>query len=273
MAGIGSFEIIGELGKGAGSVIYKIKRKSDLKVYALKVVQIKKPDDKKYLVQIEHENKVLSQLDHPYIVKSFGYETTSSWFRVTGARLLLELIDGQPLAEFKVLPINRMVSIFRRTAAAMAYLHQKGIYHADIKPENIMVIGVKEAKIIDFGLSWTKGEERNRVQGTLEFLAPEQANNKKVDAKTDIFNFGATMYRVLTGKPVPNLRGTQIRAMSKVDEFVKPLVELVPTIPPELDVLVRHCVRYNPKERPATMNEIADRLTAIRKSMGERENA
>ncbi len=192
---IGKFTILGELGTGAGSRIYKVRREADSLTYALKIVAIESNEDRKYVEQVQNEFDVTRGFDHPNLLKVHALEIQKKLFFVSGARLLLEYVDGMALADCPGLPLVKLVSIFFKVANGMAAMHADGIYHADIKPDNILVGRRKEVKVIDFGLAWRRGEKKDRVQGTLEFLAPEQAQNKVVNGKTDIFNLGATMYR------------------------------------------------------------------------------
>jgi serine/threonine-protein kinase len=159
----------------------------------------------------------------------------------------------------------------------MAAMHAEGVYHADIKPDNILVGRRKEVKVIDFGLAWRRGEKKDRVQGTLEFLAPEQAQQKIVNGKTDIFNLGATMYRTFSGRAVPaELRQYGGAEIGTFDSFVRPLTRAVAGFPADLDELVRECIRCNPDHRPSTMREIRDRLRDIgrreKKSLGSTDD-
>lgn len=268
MADIGKFEVLAPLGQGAGSTILKIRRAADDRVYALKVVTIADPEDLRYVEQVENEYEIGRELEHPNIVQIFGMEKSRRLLRISGAKLWMEFIDGLPLARLGKLPLLRLVAIYFRVAAGMTYLHQRGIFHADLKPDNIMVGTSHEVKIIDLGLAWRRGQKKERVQGTLEFLAPEQAHDRIVTEKTDIYNFGAAMYRTLTGDPVPEqLRDRQAARLGDVDAFVRPLSTHNEAVPSALDELVRQCVRFDPAERPTSMREIRDRLAAIGKSL------
>lgn len=262
---IGKFTILGELGTGAASRVYKVRRTEDAKIYALKIVAVETAEDRKYVDQVQHEYDVASALDHPNLLKVHGVEIQRKLLFVSGARLLMEYVDGMPLADCKGLPLTKLLSILFKVADGLAYMHAEGYYHADMKPDNVLVGRQKEVKVIDFGLAWKRGEDKDRVQGTLEFLAPEQAKNKIVNGKTDIFNFGATMYRTLTGRAVPpELRqyGGDGEAVP-LDSYVPPLSRLKSSIPSDLDELVRQCIRCNPEHRPATMRIVRDQIREI----------
>lgn len=262
---IGKFTILGELGTGAASRVYKIRRTEDAKIYALKIVSVESAEDRKYVDQVQHEYDIGSVLDHPNLLKVHAVEIQRKLLFVSGARLLLEFVDGLPLTDCKGLPLPKLLSIFFKVADGLAYMHSEGIYHADVKPDNILVGRQKEVKLIDFGLAWRRGENKDRVQGTLEFLAPEQARNKIVNGKTDIFNFGATMYRTFTGRAIPpELRqygGDE--EVGNLDSYVRPMTRANASLPSDLDELARQCIRCDAELRPSTMREVRDRLRDI----------
>lgn len=261
---IGAFEVLAELGQGASSSLLKIRRKADGKTYALKVITVHEKDDHRFVEQAQREFEVGSQLDHQSLTRIHAFEKIRKLFRVTGARLLVEFVDGLPLDQCRGLPVGKLVRIFARAASGLAHMHEKGFCHADVKPANLMVTRDGKVKVIDFGLAWRKGERKDRVQGTLEFLAPEQATQKVVNVRTDIFNLGATMYRALTGHPVPS----ELRQASKngdSDSLVRPLTAINPAVPSPLDELVRQCLTIDPQSRPKSMLEVRNRLRQLAK--------
>ncbi|MGL4463858.1 MAG: serine/threonine protein kinase [Planctomycetia bacterium] len=264
MDAIGKFEVRGELGAGASSTILKIRRLADGRIYALKIVKVVGAEDRKFVAQAQHEFEIGSQLDHPNIVKFYAFEKQTSWFTVTGARVLIEFVDGLPFTSCFNLPLPKLVSLFARTANALVALHDKDVFHADVKPDNLMATREGDVKLIDFGLAWRAGERKDRVQGTLEYLAPETASDKVVNASSEIFNLGATMFRMLTGKAVPpEVREAGVGVYKDPDKFVPRLSTLNPLVPDALDELVRDCVRFKPDDRPASMKAVRGRLKQI----------
>jgi serine/threonine protein kinase len=268
---IGTFQILGTLGKGAHSTILHVRRSTDSRQYALKVVPLENKDDLKFLEQARHEFKVAQMLDHPGLLKIFALETPRSWlFRVLKVHLLLEYVNGKTLDTMKGLTLPRLVQVFLRVADAMVHMHRRGVCHADLKPNNIMVGQGGQVKVIDYGLAWIKGERKGRVQGTPEYMAPEQSARAVVNESTDIYNLGATMYRMVTWKlpppTTPAADGVAVTAKT-FQQLLKPVHELTPQAPIELSNLIHRCLRYHSKDRPERMSEIQGELDRLADKM------
>jgi eukaryotic-like serine/threonine-protein kinase len=264
---IGKYDVLAELGRGAGSVVFRVRRESDHRIYALKIVKVGQPDDRKYVEQLQHEFAVAQRLKHENLIRVDMLDVQRGLLGgVKGARLLLEFFDGVPLTPASTLPMYKLLTIAARAARGVAAMHAAGVCHADLKPENILVNARGEVKVIDFGVAWLRGEDKDRVQGTLDYLAPEQAKRKRVNEKTDIFNLGATLYRVLCGGTMPPaFRQAGTGTIQEVDKLVRPMPELRMETPADVDELVRRCVRYRPEERPDSMAEVAAALRRLAK--------
>src|SRR4051794_15311699 len=137
---IGSFQVLGTLGTGAHSTILHVRRSSDGKQYALKVVPIEGREEHKFLVQARHEYRVGKMLDHPNLLRIHELALTRDWlFRVRKAELLLEYVNGKTLDQVPRLTVPRLVQVFARVAAALTHMHRRGVFHADLKPINILL--------------------------------------------------------------------------------------------------------------------------------------
>jgi serine/threonine protein kinase len=261
---IGNFQILGTLGKGAHSTILHIRRSADSKQYALKVVPLETKEDQKFLEQAQHEFKVAQMLDHPNLIKVYALETPRDWlFRVKKAHMLLEYVNGKTLDSMQGLSVPRLVQIFEKIASGLVHMHRRGVCHADLKPGNVMLSKTGDVKIIDYGLAWLRGESKNRVQGTPEYMAPEQARSHTVNERTDIYNFGATMYRLVTWRlPPTTITSTDGMAMDKKTfrNLLKPIKELMPETPPALCELVHRCLEFEANKRPERVSEIQGAL-------------
>ncbi len=267
---IGAFQVLGELGEGAHSKILHVRRSADSKQYALKVVPINGRDDLKFLEQAQHEFQIGQKLDHPNLIKIYALETVKDWlFRVRKVHLLIEYVNGKTLDTCPPFGLTHLIQIFKCVADGMVQMHRRQIYHADLKPNNIMVSKFGEVKIIDFGLAWVRGENKDRIQGTPEYMAPEQLSKKTVNEKTDVYNFGATMYRMVTHHLPPSVgaeTGGKINARVWESLF-KPVREYNPHAPAELCELIQKCLAYAPQKRPERMSEVQAVLDRLADSM------
>jgi serine/threonine protein kinase len=265
---IGTFQVVGNLGKGAHSSILHVRRKADGRNYALKIVPINGTDDQKFLEQAQHEFRVAQMLSHPNLVRVFALELIRDWlFRVRKVHLLIEYVNGKTLDTCPPLPVAKLVQIFAKVADAMAHMHRRRVYHADLKPNNIMVARGGNVKVIDFGLAWVYGEGKDRVQGTPEYMAPEQVKSRVVNEQTDIYNFGATMYRMIAFRLPPscvsaNGSGLPINAATW-ERLFKPVQDVVPGVHPGLCELIHRCLAFRPANRPANMSEVQGALETL----------
>jgi serine/threonine-protein kinase len=269
---IGRFQVLGPLGQGAHSTILRIRRSADAKQYALKVVSVAGKDETKFRKQAEHEFAVGQLFDHPNLIKIYALEMEKDWlFRIRKVHLLLEYINGKTLDTAPRLNLPQLLQVFVRVAAGLVHMHKKGVCHADLKPNNIMLGKTGEVKIIDYGLAWVKGKVKGRIQGTPEYMAPETAKNKQVNERTDIYNFGATMYRQVAGRLPPPMLSEEGSLPIDSATFIKllvPVQECNPKAPPKLCDLIHRCLAFDPAKRPeraseiqGTLDHLADELT------------
>jgi len=269
---IGKFTVVGPLGAGAHSKILHVRRAADGKNYALKVVPIDGPDDQKFLDQAQHEFRVAQMFDHPNLIKVHALETVKDWmFRVRKAHLLIEYVNGKTLDACPRVPLPMLVQVFERVADGMVHMHRRGVYHSDLKPNNILLSRAGDVKIIDFGLARIKGETKDRVQGTPEYIAPEQAKHKMVNERTDIYNFGATMYRMLTFRLPPCVVSAEDGGLP-IDgkiwrNLFKPVDEFNAQAPAGLCELVHRCLSYEAAKRPERMSEVQGALDHLAETL------
>ncbi len=261
---IGKFQVVGPLGTGAHSTILHVRRSADGKNYALKVVPIDGPKDQKFLEQAEHEFRIGQMLEHPCLIKVFAFEQVKDWmFRLRKVHLLVEFVNGKTLDTCPAIPVAQLVQIFERVAAGLVHMHRRNIYHADLKPNNVMLSRTGDVKVIDFGLARLRGEGKDRLQGTPEYMAPEQVKHKMINERTDIYNFGATMYRMVTWRFPPPVMAQEggLPIDSKTwGRMFKPVQEFIPGAPPVLCDLIHKCLAFSAKERPERVSEIQGAL-------------
>ncbi|HEX2972496.1 MAG TPA: serine/threonine-protein kinase, partial [Tepidisphaeraceae bacterium] len=215
------------------------------------------------------------QFTHAALRRSLEYRDNRTLFRkATEAALVLELFDGMSLEARRPEDVVRTLSIFQHVAQGLASLHALGYAHCDLKPNNILVNNEGEVRIIDFGQACKLGTVKDRIQGTPDFIAPEQVRCQPVTARTDVFNFGATLYWTLTGQPIPTLYTLKKDENSfLVDEQITPPSQLNSAVPEPLSNLVMECIRTNPLRRPTDMVELARRLEIVQHVAARRSAA
>jgi serine/threonine-protein kinase len=263
------YRVVKPLGTGAGSTILEISDKTGGgKRYALKVVKRQDEDDDVYVEQAKVEYEAAQKLNHPVIAKIYDMRLKRSWFKLSGVELLMEYVEGKTLDEIEAPEMGQIVLMFCQVASAMNHMHRRGVFHGDLKPSNIMLSKNGQVKLIDFGTAWIRGKEKNRAGGTPQYVAPEQVTEKTVDIKTDIYNFGATMYRMFTGRFAN--QGLPKAGESGARKLVAP-TQINPKLPTALNDLILSCLEYSPERRPNSMFEIGQQLSGVAKSIGLEE--
>jgi len=259
------YEVIECLGHGAGSTIYAVSHPDTHQLYALKHVVRKQPRDARFIEQLQNEYEVGKQVSHPSLRRSFEMkESRSLLLQVTEAALVMEMVDGVPLDMQDLGPLPGLVSVFIKTAHALHALHEIGYVHCDLKPNNILVSPGGAVKVIDLGQAAKIGTAKERIQGTPDYIAPEQVKCRPVTVQTDIYNLGATMYWALSGRKLPTLFTLKKGKNSfLVDSVIAPPHQLNPLVPEMLSNFVMECTRVNPQKRPADMADVARRLEII----------
>lgn len=271
ISSIGKYQVLGTLGKGAHSTILHVRRAADSREYALKVVPIEEKDDLKYLEQAKHEFRVAQMLGHVNLIKVYCLQLKKDWlFRTRQADELIEYVNGKTLDAIPI-PQDQLVVVFAQIAAGLAHMHRRGVFHADLKPNNVLYGKRGEVKIIDYGLAWIKGEPKDRVQGTPEYMAPETAKSRIINERTDIYNLGATMYRLTTMKLPPSMMAAAdpLKIAGKMfASTLTPVQELNKAVPKALADLIHRCLAYDPEKRPERVGEVLDELTQIANDQG-----
>jgi serine/threonine-protein kinase len=267
------FRVLSEIGQGAASVIYLVQDPKTKQVWSLKHVHRADAKDDRFLQQAIGEYEVASRLNHPNLrqVVKMTKKRKGLIQQLTDVFLIMEYFDGRSMDIKPPQSFDDAIQIFEQTAAALNHMHERGFVHADMKPNNILVAPGKEgkpvAKVIDLGQSCKTGTIKPRIQGTPDYIAPEQVHRRPITHKTDIYNLGATMYWTLTRQPIPTALAKGDSLVSRIDDALmpkpKPAIELNERIPVRLNELVMQCVEVDPADRPLSMSFVIDRLELI----------
>ena len=257
---VGGFTIIRRLGTGARSTIYLATDEEDQTQVALKRVILERPEDTRIFEQVDAEYKVAQRVDHPYIRKCYKLKKIRGMIKVKEMLLSMEYFDGRSLEDGPTLSLGDVLLVFRMVASGLNAMHQHGFVHCDIKPNNILINKSGSIKIIDLGQSCKIGTTKQRIQGTPDYIAPEQVKRRPLGPKTDIFNLGATMYWALTGKHAPTLIPKKNKFGLPVTEPRRAPHEIKSQLPMGISKLVMDCIEDDPVQRPSDMMAVVSRL-------------
>lgn len=260
---VGGFKIIKRIGTGARSTIYLATDEQDQTKVALKRVIFEKPEDMRIFEQIETEYKVALRIDHLYIRKCHKLKKIRKMLKVKGMLLSMEFFEGKTLEESPTLSLVDVLLVFRMVASGLHAMHQAGYVHCDMKPNNILMDKAGSIKIIDLGQSCKIGTTKQRIQGTPDYIAPEQVRRKPLGPRTDVFNLGATMYWALTGNNIPTMIPKKNKLGLVVPQQRRAPHEIKRKIPPSISKLVMDCAEDDPSKRPHNMMEVMSRLDIL----------
>lgn len=263
---IPNYRIIEKLGIGAQTKVYRARNMPTGKDYTLKIVKITNPEDASFIDLLKAEHAIGSAIDHPVIRKVYELRLLRHRFRVRGAVVFMEYVNGITLADkdFKR-SLDEVLAIFDQAAAGLHAMHLAGYVHADIKPNNIMVSVDGAVKLIDLGQSAKIFEPKTKIQGTVDYMAPEQVQRGKLDHRTDVFGFGATLHKVLTGRAITTDMNQTVNLQSNTplvrrQDDGKAAVEF----PACITRMISDCCQYDPAARIPDMLAVRERIDLAR---------
>ncbi|WP_428937640.1 serine/threonine protein kinase [Fontivita pretiosa] len=257
------YDVLERLGEGARSTIYLVQDPETRQVYALKHVVRAEPKDIRYIEQMETEYEISRQFTHPNLRRAYDLKIVKTLLlKVSEAFMVMEYVDGKPLDVRPPTDLMDIIDTFIQVAEGMRAMHQMGYAHCDMKPNNVLRNDKGKVKIIDFGQSCKIGTVKERIQGTPDFIAPEQVARRPISVQTDVFNLGATLYWNLTGKHIPTLYTVNKKGENSflLDTRIDTPADLNPKVPPVLSNLVMDCIATSPRKRPPDMDAVIQRL-------------
>jgi hypothetical protein len=263
----GRYELQDHLDRGGMASVYRAHDRRLDRLVAIKLLDAARRDEAGIAFR---EDRLTARLSHPHIVAVFDGGTTPEGQPF----LVMELIDGQAVIHLAPLPVGRALRIAEDVASAVAYTHERGIVHCDIKPQNVLLDVHGQAKLADFGVaSADHAPSGGVVYGSAPYLAPERLRGAPVGPAVDIYAIGATLYFLLSGQPPHNgLTAEEVIARVQAGP-PRPLAEFVPAIPWEADAIVRRAMAFNPADRYPSAAVLCDDLAALRRASGQTTSA
>jgi serine/threonine protein kinase len=261
---LGRYQLLSLLGRGGMAEVYCAVDSKLNRLVAVKILPTYMASDDEHVKRFEQEARSIAVLNHPHIcvLHDAGYEDGLHY-------LVFEFLAGEPLSERlsrEELPLNKAMEYAAQIAGALDYAHELGVIHLDLKPSNIMLMK-SGAKLLDFGVAelrypdtpasseapQPKDDLPGGIPGTLGYMAPEQLEGGRPDARTDIFAFGAVLYEMLTRRPAFPLRTAPAWAS---DDNPPPVSETRREVPPAVDSLIARCLTRKASDRWPSMSEV-----------------
>ncbi len=267
------YQIIETLGRGGMGVVYKARDTHLDRFVAIKVLPPEKVADPERKLRFVQEAKAASALNHPNIIHLYDIAEAD------GVQFIaMEYVAGETIEQMirrKGLRLNEALKYSIQMADALAKAHSAGIIHRDLKPANIMVTGDGLVKVLDFGLAKLAetatsefGEtatvralqgphtEEGTVVGTTAYMAPEQAEGKKMDARSDVFSFGSVLYEMVTGRRAFHGDSKMSTLSAIIKDDPRSVSSITPEVPRDLERIIFQCLRKDPDRRFQHMDDL-----------------
>jgi tRNA A-37 threonylcarbamoyl transferase component Bud32/dienelactone hydrolase len=283
-AQIGSYRILDKLGQGGMGEVYRAEDTRLRRIVAIKALRADRQRGDQARLRLLQEARVASSLNHPNIVQIHELESHGG-----ADYIVMEFVAGRTLAQIlteRQLSVDESISLASQMASALAAAHAVGIVHRDIKPANVVIAENGLAKILDFGLAklnepaassettLSAGPQTTAgtILGTVAYMSPEQAEGKALDARSDIFSFGAVFYEMLTGRRAFE-GGSTISVLSRIlRDTPTPVGILRADVRPDVARIVSRCLEKDPQNRYSSGSDLSHDLEACRKPAGGRKS-
>ena len=261
-----SYRIEAPVARSGMASIYRAVDTRDNRIVALKIPHPDLEADPILFDRFKREEGIGEKLNHPRVMRVYGGEERSRIYMVMEwceGRLLRQILD-----EGRISP-DRAIRITTAVLEALQYIHDNGVVHRDMKPENVMVDANDNVKLIDFGIASDAGARRltyaniTATLGTPNYISPEQVKGKRGDGRSDIYAIGVMLYELLTGK-MPFTGASPMQVMNdRLLNYPVPPAVLNPAISPQLQEVIYRALERDPKNRYAKAGEFAHDLAHL----------
>ena len=259
------YEIIGKIGTGGMSDVYKAKDHTLGRFVAIKALKAEFSEDVNFVTKFRTEAQSAAGLEHPNIVNIYDVGSESELHYI-----VMEYIEGITLKTYiekkGQLTFKEAISIAIQVGRGIEAAHNKNIIHRDIKPQNIMISTEGKVKVTDFGIARaaTSNTINSDVMGSVHYSSPEQARNGFVDGKSDIYSLGSVMYEMVTGRvPFDGDTTVAVAIQHLQEEMVSPSA-YAPNLPISMEKIILKCTQKNPDRRYESMTAL---LADLRKAL------
>jgi hypothetical protein len=259
------YEVQSTLGRGGMAQVYRANDRVLGRPVAVKILSRKFSGDEKFVTRFRREAQASAGLNHPHVVSVFDTGSHQDLHYI-----VMEYVEGETLGALMAregpLPPARAVQIAADVAEALESAHRQDLVHRDVKPGNVMTDPEGRVKVVDFGIARAAADDTltqtGLVLGTAAYLSPEQARGDRADARSDIYSLGCVLYEMLAGRPPFTADSSVAMAYKHVNEDPRPLSEVGPEVPPDVQAAVMRALEKDPARRFQTAEEMRATLVA-----------
>jgi eukaryotic-like serine/threonine-protein kinase len=275
----GRYELGPRLGVGGMSTVVSAFDERLEREVAIKLLAEHLADDSQFIARFRREALAAARLVHPNIVQVFDFGLDQASHR---HYIVMELIRGQSGAEILreegVLGVREALSIVGQACRGLEYAHRNGVVHRDVKPGNLLRGEDGVVKLADFGIAKAVSEESSITQvgsvlGTAAYLAPEQAAGEQAGPAADLYALGVVTYQFLSGRLPYEAQSLTELALKQQREVPPRLDELNPDVPPQLAMAVDRALALDPRQRPASADDLRHALADGLRGVGPATSA
>ncbi len=272
----GRYEVEELVGSGGMSSVYRAHDRLLERTVALKILHEQFTRDDGYVERFRREARAVAQLTHPNIVTVIDRgEQDGRQF------IVFEYVHGMNLKELVEqegpLPPGEVIELALQIARGLAFAHEQGLVHRDVKPQNVLLDADGRAKVTDFGIARALDVDGMTITGTImgtsNYIAPEQARGEPVDEQTDVYSLGCVLYELLAGEVPFDGDNFVAVAMRHVNDPVPSVREVRPDVPPRLDWAIQQAMAKDPGDRFDSMADFAAELEACHAELDGAEGA
>ena len=251
------YQVMGEVSRGGMGIVYKARDRETGELLALKVLKPEIAADQAVMERFKNELRLARKITHKNVCRIYDFHRSNGT-----AYISMEYVEGESLRavlnRFGGLPLRKALDLARQIAAALREAHGQGIVHRDLKPENVMVDPAGNVKVMDFGIALSTAlpsSHTGTIVGTPAYMAPEQAEGRRVDARVDIYALGLLLYEMLTNHPAFSGDTPVAVALKQIREAPLPPRQLEPAIPVPVEQAILRCLEKDPAQRFQTVDE------------------
>ena len=266
---IGDYEVLGVLGSGGMGKVFKVRNVISDRIEAMKVLLPDLAGRQELADRFSREIKLLASLDHPNIAQLRTALTLSN--RLV---MVMEYVEGTTLAarlEQGPVPPGEAIGYVTQVLNALAYAHGRNVIHRDIKPSNMMLTPNGTVKLMDFGIARASGDASMTVTGTtvgsLYYMSPEQVKGSAVDARSDLYSLGVSLYEMVTGERPFQADSDYSLMTAQLEQKPKPPGQVRSGLPEHLNGVILHSMAKEPGERFQSAEEFRQALEMFRQSV------